>query len=179
MLALARHPHAHHTLACRSTGNDKLSRCRRWSDTRFLLASQAYFSFSSPSLSFFHPAFFRSAFFHLPLFSLPLFSSERTSRSFLYLRAIFAGAVRPKLTPPHWRTVTMTTRALSKKEGVGAHERLLLRKNGRRASELVKEMCVNVSVVKKKASHKRGDLFFYPSQCITFKIPLDMGMGLI
>jgi len=54
----------------------------------------------------------------------------------------------------------MTTRALSKKAGVGAHERLLLRKNGERASELVKEMCVNVSVVKKKASHKRGDLSF-------------------
>ena len=37
---------------------------------------------------------------------------------------------------------------------------MLLRKNGGRASELTKEMCVNVSVVKKKASHKRGDLFF-------------------
>ena len=39
------------------------------------------------------------------------------------------GAVRPKLTPPHWGTVTMTTRALSKKAGVGALERMLLSKN--------------------------------------------------
>ena len=38
------------------------------------------------------------------------------------------GAVRPKLTPPHWGMVTMTTRALSKKVGVGAREGMLLRK---------------------------------------------------
>ena len=47
--------------------------------------------------------------------------------------AVSAGAVRPKLTPPHLRTVTMTTRALGK----------------RRASALAKEMNVKVSVEKK------------------------------
>ena len=86
--------------------------------THFLLTSQAYFSFSSPSLAFFRSAYFRLRF--------PL----RTYLPFvLYLRAVSTGAVRPKLTPPHLRTVTMTTRALSKKAGVGARERMLLRKN--------------------------------------------------
>ena len=111
--------------------------------TRFLLASQAYFSFSSPSLAFFRPAFFL-----------------RTDLQFvLYLRAVSAGAVRPKLTPPHLRTVTMTTRALKKGERLSS-QKIVAEEEWGRASELVKEMCVNVSVVKKKASHKRGDLFF-------------------
>ena len=39
------------------------------------------------------------------------------------------GNYLPKLTPPHLRTVTLTTCALSKKAGVGARERMLLRKN--------------------------------------------------
>ena len=87
----------------------------------------ARFSFSSPSLAFFRPAFF-----HLR-FPLSRFSPHRTYLPFvLYLRAVSAGVVRSKLTPPHWRTVTMTTRALSKKAGVGSRERLLLRKNGGR-----------------------------------------------
>ena len=142
------HPHTHHTLACRSTGKDELSRYWHWSDThmltrwlprlrartlsgslarffphalaRFLLASQAYFSFSSPSLAFFRPAFFR------PRFPSPPLSSHRTYLPFvLNLWAVSTGAVRPKLTLPQLRTVTMTTRAPSK----------------RRASELAKERC--------------------------------------
>jgi len=68
------HPHAHHTLACPSTGKDELSRGWRWLDTRFLVASQAYFSFSSPSLDFFRPAFF--CLLSLSLSSLPLFSQN-------------------------------------------------------------------------------------------------------
>ena len=64
LLAPARHPHAHHTPARPSTGKNETSHCRRWSYTCFLLASQAYFSFSSPPwLSF-------------SLSSLPLFSQN-------------------------------------------------------------------------------------------------------
>jgi len=67
------HPHAHHTLACPSTGKDELSRWR-WSDThtcttrslsspllradtRFLLASRTYFSFSLSLSGFLSPSF--------------------------------------------------------------------------------------------------------------------------
>ena len=138
------HPHAHHTLACPSTGKDELSRWR-WSDThtcttrslsspllradtRFLLASRTYFSFSlSLSLAFFRPAFFRLRF---PFTSLGSAFPLRTDLLFiLYLWAVSVGAVCPKLTPPHLRTITMITHALSKKAGVTAPERKLLRKN--------------------------------------------------
>ena len=79
------------------------------------------------------PGFLSPHFLSSPLssrFNLYRFSPHRTYLSFvLYLRAVFVGAVRPKLTPSHLRTVTMTTRALSKKAGVGARERMLLSKN--------------------------------------------------
>ena len=131
---------------------------QRWSDTRFLVASLALCFFLSPfafplltfslqtlSLHTFSP--FRlfllrtslsSQNVPLSLFPHFFYISERLSSqnvphafscSFLYRRAVSTGAVRPKLTPPHWGTVTMTTRALSKKVGVGALERMLLRKN--------------------------------------------------
>ena len=47
-----------------------------------------------------------------------------------------------------------------KKGGRRSSRKIVAEEEWGRASELVKEMCVNVSVVKKKASHKRGDLFF-------------------
>ena len=129
------HPHAHHTLA-RSTREDELSRWR-WSDTRFLLAYLALCFFLSPfafplltlfSSKHFFPLLslltFSPRTFPLQTFSLwTFFSSECTSRSFYIPGPFLRGAVRPKLTPPHWGTVTMTTRALSK----------------RRASELTKD----------------------------------------
>ena len=144
------------------------------------------------SLTCFHPLLARfSRFLLSPLTSL---ASERTSNSFYIAGRLGGRRVFPKLTPPHLRTVTMTTRALSKKVGVGARERTLLRKNKgvrqssrkiaseeewERASELVKEMCVNVTVMKKKSFPLETESILYPSQRITFKIPLDMGMGLI
>ena len=99
--------------------------------TRLLLASLSYlfrsrFFIISERISF----FFRTYLFLL-------FLSERVSpqnasphrtplfRSFL----ISMGCRPPQAHPPHWGTVTMTTRALSKKAGVGARERMLLRKN--------------------------------------------------
>ena len=100
---------------------------RRWSDTRLLVTSLAlcFFSphfFSSERISFSpeRPSFaFSSRFFYIS----ERLSSQNVphafSRSFLSPR----GAVRPKFTPHHWGTVTMTTHALSKK---------------RRASELTK-----------------------------------------
>ena len=90
------HPHAHHTLACSSTGKDELSRCWRWSDThtcttrslaspllcayiRFLLASRAYFS----CLLLGSLARFLLASLLPPWLSFtPLSSSERSSNSF-------------------------------------------------------------------------------------------------
>ena len=60
-------------------------------------------------------------------FSSPNVSPHRTC--FYIFGASLRGAVHPKLTPPHWGMVTMTTRALSKKAGVGTRERMLLRKN--------------------------------------------------
>ena len=79
-----------------------------------------------------------------PLF-LSLLSSFSCHFSLLLLLSLFSpqngppirfisagrlgGGVRPKLTSPHLRRVTMTTCALSKKAGVGARERTLLRKN--------------------------------------------------
>ena len=69
------------------------------------------------------------------------------------------GAVHPKLTPPHWGTVTMTTRALSKKASVGAREEMLLRKNEGGLQSSRKNVCERVCL-RKKASHKRRDLSF-------------------
>ena len=86
------------------------------------------FRFSSP-----HTFPFRTL-FSLP-FSPHFLSSDFFSQNVLLTRFYIPGpsprgAVRPKLTPRHWRAVTMMTRALPKKAGVGAHERLPLRKNG-------------------------------------------------
>ena len=58
----------------------------------------------------------------LSLSSLPLFPQNVPLVRFISLGHL-RGSVHPKLTPPHLRTVTMTTRALSKKAGVGARER--------------------------------------------------------
>ena len=128
LLALVSHPHAYHKLACSLAGLHSSSLARFLSDSLLLLTLQLSlsFSFSSPS-SFSHPfTSLASAFFSL--LSPPLFSSERTSNSFYICGPSRRRSVRPKLTPPHLRTVTMTTRALSKKVGVGARERMLLRK---------------------------------------------------
>ena len=72
-------PHTH-TLACPSTGKDELSRWH-WSDTHFLLASLALCFFLSLLLLFPPHAFL---------------SSERTSRLFLYLRAVSTGQSAPR-----------------------------------------------------------------------------------
>ena len=122
---LCSHPHVHHTLACRSSGQDEPSCCWRWPDTH----TRASFS----SFARLHPLLAR--FSLVPLsFTLLFIISERISFTFssqnvfLYLRGVSVGPTHPTLTPPHWRTVNMTTRVLSKKAGVGAHGRLLLRK---------------------------------------------------
>ena len=118
--------------------------------TRFLLASLLYlfrsrFFIISERISFFfrmyHFHFFptlktyllteRLSHFRTSLFRLFL-SSQIVSphkTSFYIFGVSLRGADSPKLTPPHWGTVTMMTRALSKKAGVGARERMLLRKN--------------------------------------------------
>ena len=147
-------PHAHHTLACRSTGKDELS--RRWccSPTRSLAqalgrtnclvgagqtpASCSLLKLTSrslllPWLSFslsFAPLSFASAFpLAFPLaFLSPAFLLRMYLSFVVYLWAVSVGAVCPKLTPPHLRMVTMMTRVLSKKVSVGARERMLLRK---------------------------------------------------
>jgi len=126
----------------------ELSR-QRWSDTRFLVASLALCFFLSPfafplltlfssehffplhSLLTFSPRTFSLKTFSPQTFSLQTFSLENVPLARFYIPwPSPRGAVHPKLTPPHWGKVTMTTRALSKKADVGAHERLPLRKNG-------------------------------------------------
>ena len=71
----------------------------------------------------------------------------------------------PKLTPPHLRTVTMTSRAHQKKAGVGACERNVCinvaeEKIRARVRARERNVCKHVCRTEKKASHKRGDLFF-------------------
>ena len=121
------HPHAHHMLACSSTGKDELSRCWRWSDTH----TRTTLSLSSPLLRAYTRFLLASLlppWLSLALF-LTSFSSEWTSNSFYICGPSRRPRVRPKLTPPHLRMVTMTTRALQKKAGVRDRERTLLRKN--------------------------------------------------
>ena len=81
------HPHGHHTLACRSTGKDELSR-RRWSDTCFLLPSLALLLFP---LSF---RFFSSRFSLLMLFSPHAFLFRT------YLSLVFISPGRLRGVPP-------------------------------------------------------------------------------
>ena len=134
LLALVRHPHAHHTLAC-SLADLHASSLARFFPRALTPSSCSLLVLSSPSLSFSFssPLLFllsRLAFFSLLSPFSSHFSLLRTDLQFvLYLRAVSAGTVHPKLTPPHLCTVTMTTRALTKKAGVGARERTLLRKN--------------------------------------------------
>ena len=114
-LTLVRHPHVNHTLACPSTGKDKLfHRC--WSDTRFLLASLTVCFFSSRfSLHTFlfsnfspHAFFFRTLFsppfsphlslltFSLLTFSLLTFSLQNVPLARFYISGPSPrGAVRP------------------------------------------------------------------------------------
>ena len=103
------HPHAHHTLACSSTGKDKLtdklSRCWCWSDTHRLTHSLARSPPNGPPPLFIYPA--RLGGHRVP---------------------------PPTLAPPHLRTITMTTCALCllflvvsnadrKRAGLGVHQR--------------------------------------------------------
>ena len=135
---------------------------RRWLDTCFLVASLTLCFFLSPFAFPLLTLFSSECFFPLlslltfspRTFSLDFFSSERTSRSFLYPRTVSAGCRPPQAHPAPLANGYHDDPCALKKVGVRAHERLPLRKNGWRASELVKEMCVNVSVIKKKASHK-------------------------
>ena len=111
LLALVRHPHAHHMLTCSLAG---------------LHASSSF-----SSLAFFLVLF--SLLLLSPLTSLALFLSLLSPQNGPSIRFISAGhltgAVCPKLTPSHLRTFTMTTHALFKKAVIGARERTFLRKN--------------------------------------------------
>ena len=164
LLALVRHPHAH-SLA------STLVRSHSCSRARFLLASSLARLPASCSLVLTRSRFLSGSLACFLLASLLahflscFLSLERTSNSF-YICGPSRRAQSPaKLTPPHLRTVTVATRTLEKG----------------RVSASVKEMCVNVAEEKKgghqrsrkkyvhkcvcrkekkKASHKRGDLFF-------------------
>ena len=63
---------------------------------------------------------------NVPLSPFPLRMSLLTERLFISSGRLYGVPSAP--SSPHWGTVTMTTRALSKKAGVGARERMLLRK---------------------------------------------------
>ena len=96
-----------------------------------------FFLFCFSLLTLFSPHSFLSSLFSLlTLFSPHAFLPSRFSLFFSPQNVPLArfyisgpsprGAVRPKLTSPHWRTVTMTTRALPKNVGVGACARFPL-----------------------------------------------------
>ena len=146
------------TLTCRRTGKGELSH-RRWSDTCFLVASLTLcfflYPFAFPLLTLFSSERF------FPLLSLlTFFSSERTSHSFLYPRAVSAGCRPPQAHPTPRAHGYHDDPCAPKKDGRRSSRKIAAEEEWGRASELVKEMCVNVSVVKKKASHKRGDRSF-------------------
>ena len=103
---------------------------------------------------------FSSHFSLLTLFSSHFFSSECTSRSFLYLRAVSVGCRPPQAHPAPLARGYHNDPCAPKKGRRRSSRKIAAEEEWGRASELVKEMCVNVSVVKKKASHKRGDLSF-------------------
>ena len=94
----------------------------------FSSLASAFLSLLSPPLS----SHFSLAFFY---FSLPprSLASAFLPQNGPPIHFISVGRLRqrspPQAHPPHLRTVTMTTRALSKNAGVGASERMLLRKN--------------------------------------------------
>ena len=154
------HPHTHHTLASFSPFARLNPLLARFSSLLLVL-------FSLPG--FLSPRFLSSPLFSLPLFSLPLlslplfslllFSSGRTSRSFLspgHLR----GCSLPQAHPTTLAHGYHDDPCALKKGRRQSSRKIVAEEEWGRASELVKEMCVNISVVKKKASHKRGDLSF-------------------
>ena len=82
------------------------------------------------------------------------------SRSFLYPWALSVGSHPPQAHPAPLGHGYHDDPYTLKKGGHRSSRKNVAEEKRGRASELVKEMCVNVSVVKKKASHKRGDLSF-------------------
>ena len=110
------HPHAHHTLACPSTGKDELSRCWHWSDTR----TRTPCSPNSPLLR----AYTRFLLAFLSLSSLPLFSFQNVPP----VHFISPGRLRG-CSPPQAHPAPLAH---------GYHDDPCAPK--RRASELVKEM---------------------------------------